>query len=231
MSGAGFAFTQVSGSSGGAAAASTVQGVNGGTPLSASMITVDYNDGSQRQAFSHMTGTTTSVTGILNVAPIARFMSTKPAALDGQFMIGQMTSRGAILMANDELPQAQDDTNQVFFTHNRPIASTTSALSADDTGGARSSAVTKATAGRLYGFVATNLNSSASRQLQFYNSATVPADAAVPKITYTIGPLTSSAVEFRHGIYFSTGIAWACSTTIITKTTASQEMVAAIYYA
>lgn len=83
--------------------------------------------------------------------------------------------------------------------------------------------VIKASAGILYGFSGYNSKSSAQFIL-FYDSATVPADAAQAVLVLTV-PATSN-FSYDPGIYgrkFTTGISWSNSSTAPTKTVGSAD--------
>lgn len=75
--------------------------------------------------------------------------------------------------------------------------------------------------------------------LQFFNSTTVPADATAStgvispiSINHTTGTPTKIDFSFleENGIYFSTGIAWAISTTQFTKTVTGNIASGTIFY-
>ena len=82
----------------------------------------------------------------------------------------------------------------------------------------------KATAGRLYGIQGDN-NNAAARFLQLHDTATTPAGNAVPKLTFRVAATGSVEIgaDFltRNGILFTTGIAYAWSTTRDTYTAAT----------
>lgn len=87
--------------------------------------------------------------------------------------------------------------------------------------GANATLNVKATAGNVYAIHCQNTN-AAIRYIQLHNTATTPAGGAVPLITFAIP--ASSSVTITHdllvasGVYFSTGIAFAFSTTLGTYT-------------
>jgi hypothetical protein len=69
-------------------------------------------------------------------------------------------------------------------------------------------------------FTLTITNSKAAGQfIQLHNSATLPADTAVPEQTIYIGPLTTIMLDFGvNGYYWSTGCVVCNSSTGPTKT-------------
>lgn len=91
-------------------------------------------------------------------------------------------------------------------------------LTNDNAGALAASRVIKATAGKLFKLRATNTN-VAARNLQVFDSATLPADATVPLISV---PMAIGAyVDIDFGIYgraFANGIVVCNSTTAATKT-------------
>lgn len=111
------------------------------------------------------------------------------------------------------------------------IASPDGAVAWDDSAALEASSVTKAAAGNLYGFVAHNTN-AAKRYLQFYDATSVPADGAVPKLVYELPAAGSTRVDLVPGErrHFPTGICWALSTTLATKTIGLAECFANVAY-
>jgi hypothetical protein len=83
--------------------------------------------------------------------------------------------------------------------------------------------VVKAGPGTVYAVTFCNTN-AAVRFLQFYNSTTVPADSAVPVLTFHVAASASVNLDWSNvGRYFSTGIAVASSTTAATKTASGAD--------
>lgn len=83
--------------------------------------------------------------------------------------------------------------------------------------------VIKATPGTLYGLSGFN-NKASAQYIQIFDSATVPADTAVPVATQLVPGTTPYA--FDYGIYgrgFATGIAVSNSSTLATKTIGSAD--------
>lgn len=87
--------------------------------------------------------------------------------------------------------------------------------------GANATLNVKATAGNVYAIHCQNTN-AAIRYIQIHNTATTPGGGAVPLLSFAIP--ASSSVTITHdllvagGVYFSTGIAFAFSTTLGTYT-------------
>ena len=94
---------------------------------------------------------------------------------------------------------------------------------------AEASTVSKASAGVLYGVTFSNGN-AATRYLQFFNSATVPADTTVPVITLMCPAGGTIAAEWPKGRYFSNGISWCNSSTQNTKTIGAADSLADVNY-
>lgn len=104
-----------------------------------------------------------------------------------------------------------------------PVASSTNALSNSTSTALEASRVVKTSAGRVYGL--TGYNSKASAQfIQLFDSATVPANAAVPVVVFTVPASSNFSLDFNNlGRYFSTGIAISNSSTAATKTIGSAD--------
>jgi len=122
---------------------------------------------------------------------------------------------------------AEDLTNDLLQTVVKPLAVADYSPELDTSAAVEASSVTKASAGNLYGVTFSNGN-AATRYLQFFNSATVPADATVPVITIACGQTV--AVEWPKGRFFSTGIAWCNSSTQNSKTIGAADSLADVSF-
>lgn len=95
--------------------------------------------------------------------------------------------------------------------------------------GANATLNVKASAGRVFSIYCHNTNASA-RYIQLHNTATTPAGAAVPAVSYYIpgnsGIFVDGSSLGQSGLQFATGIAFAFSTTEATYTagTASDQV-------
>lgn len=98
------------------------------------------------------------------------------------------------------------------------------ALSSYSSSAYEASAAVKASAGSL--FLLTGYNSKASAQwIQVHDAAAVPADAAVPKYTFTVPAQSNFSFDFGpYGRRFATGIAVCNSSTGPTKTVGSADV-------
>lgn len=82
------------------------------------------------------------------------------------------------------------------------------------------SRVVKASAGLCFGAV--GYNSGAAQFVQLHDAASVPADTAVPKVTFTVPATSNFALDFgTYGRQFTTGIVICNSSTGPTKTIGS----------
>lgn len=115
-------------------------------------------------------------------------------------------------------PIAMGSAGQVFITPTVTGMVTAGAPTNVSTAAYSSSLVVKTTPGRLLAF--TGYNALAAVQfLQVHDAATLPADAAVPKVVIAVPASSSFAVNFGlYGRQFATGIVICNSTTGPTKT-------------
>lgn len=85
------------------------------------------------------------------------------------------------------------------------------------------SRIIKAGAGRLWGF--SGYNSKASAQfIQIFDSATLPADTAVPVVVFTVATVANFSLDYStRGRKFDNGIVICNSSTGPTKTIGSAD--------
>jgi len=115
-------------------------------------------------------------------------------------------------------------------TKEEPDATSTYSLTPYISAALETSAVIKASAGTLYGAYMTNTN-AAVRYFQVFNSATVPADAATPALTFPVQPAATFSFDTgKFSNYFSAGISVCISTTLATKTLGAAEALFYVQY-
>lgn len=135
---------------------------------------------------------------------------------NGDYVTVNSDSLGHLWAREGYAPQYEDNTNGVGAMVVKPLSVSTYSPTLFTNFGANATLNVKATPGNVFSLYCDNLN-AAVRYLQLHNTATTPAGAAVPLMTFKI-PATSTLVlgtEFfsQAGMNFSTGIAFAFSTT------------------
>lgn len=178
-----------------------------------------YNGTTWDRARSGQTSNSATVTGFLNDLPMARYDAAPTARTTGQFGNLQADANGNLNTNEGTLGAGEDlSANNVQAVVEKPLAVSTYALSWDDSAALEASSVVKASAGNAFVAFGWN-NNGATRYFQVFNSTTVPADTAVPIISFPVGAGQVFSVDFsRFAKNFGTGIAWANSTTAATKT-------------
>lgn len=147
---------------------------------------------------------------------IGKYTSTPPNLTDSQTAQVRLTSSAAATTEEQKVDQFVDNANGVGAMVVKPLSVSTYSPTLFTNFGANATLNVKATPGNVFSLYCDNLN-AAVRYLQLHNTATTPAGAAVPLMTFKI-PATSTLVlgtEFfsQAGMNFSTGIAFAFSTT------------------
>lgn len=84
------------------------------------------------------------------------------------------------------------------------------------------SRVIKASAGTLWDVIVYN-DKGSTQYIQLFDSATVPADATAPIMTFPIATKSTVGISFQEGMPFATGIAISNSSTAATKTIGSAD--------
>ena|SRR3990167_2415203 len=166
-----------------------------------------------------------------NVNVIGAFADeTSPDSVDeGDAGALRMTLTRFLKMSMGDLLSGEDQTNNVLQVVEKPLAVSTYTPDLDTSTALEASSVTKASAGVLYGFSASNTN-AAGHWIQFFNSATLPADATVPAMEFAIGSEGTAASEWPKGRFFSTGIVWCISSTNGAKTIAGATALVDVQY-
>lgn len=156
--------------------------------------------------------------GDTGVAILAKRTDTaaSSSSTDGDYVTVNSDSLGHLWNREGFVDQFVDNTNGVGAMVIKPLAVSTYSPTLFTNFGANATLNVKATPGNVFSLYCDNLN-AAVRYLQLHNTATTPAGAAVPLMTFKI-PATSTLVlgtEFfsQAGMNFSTGIAFAFSTT------------------
>lgn len=173
-----------------------------------------------------LVGVQTTFTGFLNTINMARYNLTPPTLADGNVVPLQGDVNGNLKDVEQYAASAEDNSNGVFATQFRPIATNTYAPSVYAPLTQVTKNFIKSSAGNVISTYITNDNATV-RYFQLHNKATAPAGTDVPQLSFKIpagtannpGVLILDDTFFtKAGNYFSTGIGWAVSTTFATFT-------------
>lgn len=156
---------------------------------------------------------------------------------DGTFSekVAATLSTGDIEIGAVEIKNATDDTRAVVKTDGTnnalvvvqnvappPSVGATAGVSLVTSSALEASHVLKASAGTLVSLV--GYNSGAAQFIQVHNSATAPADAAVPKYVFTVPASSNFSLDFPiTGAPFTTGISVCNSSTAASKTVGAAD--------
>ena len=173
------------------------------------------------------------------VLTVYKTTAAQQAGTDGDYAPLLTNSTGHLHTADGFAPQAEDNTNGVIATQNKPLAVTTYAWSVDRSTALEASSVTKASAGVIRS-MAGRIDSSqvtGTYYIQVLNASSLPADGAVTtlsaplKIQHTAGTDSNFEMDFtQNGIYASTGLVWCLSTSEFTKTLSGAYVSASVLY-
>jgi hypothetical protein len=138
--------------------------------------------------------------------------------------IANLADGGTIPTQEQLAPQAEDNVNGVLAIALKPLAVSTYSPSLFTNFAANATLNVKASAGNVFSVGTCNANAS-TRYIQVHNTATTPSGGATPLLSFPV--LASACVQIGAdvltwaGVYFSTGIAFAFSTTQSTYTAGS----------
>lgn len=183
-----------------------------------------YNGATWDRVRAGLTVVTASLSGVLNTLPWALYNAVPTTRAESQGGPIQATSQGDLKVGESYAPAAEDNTNGIIATAEKPLVSSTYSWSRFQNLGANATLNVKATPGNLLSFYCHNL-AGVVRYFQIHNTATVPAAAAVPVYSFLL-PISStlvldSAFFGSTGMNFAAGIAFAFSTTEATMNTGS----------
>jgi hypothetical protein len=211
----------------GTTAVVVTQGADGGAntddTLSTSARTSGYNGTTWDRLRAGLTSVASSITGFLNVMPFAKYDTSPTTRTNGQSGPLQTDNVGNLLVSLDS-SGVTDLTANVLRVTQKPVVDATYAWTRFQNLGANATLNVKASAAQLFSAYMHNVSSGA-RYLQLFNTATVPTAGATPVFTFLVpagGVLIMDGAFFGpNGVNFTTGLAFACSTTEKTYTAAT----------
>lgn len=169
-----------------------------------------------------VTTESTTITGV-NTLPWAVYNATPRTRSEAQGGQLQANTTGDLKVAESFAAQAEDNTNGVIAGQIKPLAVNTYSYTLFSNFGTQTLKNVKSSAGNVYSLIFHNKN-IADRYVQLHNTATVPSSGGVPLLSFLVAPSSEVKVgtEFfgSGGMNFSTGIAFAISTTEATFGTA-----------
>jgi hypothetical protein len=196
---------------------------NTNNALSVKSRLVGYNGTTWDRVRAGVSAAASAVTGFLNVLPMARFDTTPATRTSGQSGMLQTDNIGNLLVSLDS-SGVSDLTANVILVTQKPVVDATYSWTRFQNLGANATLNVKASAAQLFSAYMHNVSSGA-RYLQFFNTATVPSSGATPVFTFLVpagGVLIMDGAFFGpNGVNFTTGLAFACSTTEKTYTAAT----------
>jgi hypothetical protein len=175
----------------------------------------------------------TGVTGMQNVIPVVTYNNPALALLNGDSVGLQGMSDGSLRVTEQQIPQAEDNTNNVIAVAYKAHAN--GAYSPSTSKGLASVSLNvKGTAGVLLSAAGNNEN-AAQRYFQIKDKATALAGADVPDITIRVaanqGILLGADIFTRAGFKCLTGIqiGWSTTRDTYTAATAAEHTIQAAF--
>lgn len=152
------------------------------------------------------------------------FNSSPPAPSTGQIEPLQLDAASNVRTADQFAPQAEDNTNGVYAEVIKPLSVATYCPSLFTNRGANNTLNVKASVGNVFSLSCFNTTASV-RYVGLYNTATVPVNTNVPIVSFLVPGNAQIVIGQDYfsssGLNFTTGIAFAISTTMDTLTLAS----------
>lgn len=179
-----------------------------------------------------LTAETTKVIGTINVAAAQTIAVTNAGTFATQATLQTGANAIGKLAANSGVDIGDVDVLSTTFP--TPVSTATYSPTSFQNLGANATLNVKASAGNVYSLYCNNEN-AAERFIQLHNTATTPAGAATPLFTFRIpeaGDVLIGTDFFTNaGAHFTTGIAFAFSTTKDTYTagTATEQSTIVMY--
>lgn len=137
---------------------------------------------------------------------------------------------GTNILGKVGIDQTTPGTTNLVQTKETPDATATFSITPYFSAALEASRIVKASPGNLFGFVFGNSN-AALRYVQFFNSTTLPADGAVPALSFPVqgnSPFSFDTGKFAN--FFTVGMVICNSTTQFTKTIGAADSTFYVQY-
>lgn len=138
---------------------------------------------------------------------------------------------GAVATAEQFGPVAEDNQNGVLGLHEKPLNALDYTATAYNIIAKATAGLIKASPGNLYRLWVTN-DAASVQAYALVNKATAAATGDTPVLYFYVPTKTTMLLEWRYGLRFTTGIAWAQVTTLgaaTITTTTTDSLVSAEY--
>lgn len=182
-----------------------------------------YNGTTWDRLRTSVSGTIMQLTGVLDVMPVAQYLSTRPSLIDQQSTNFMGNSRGDLSVAEANIPHYEDNTNEVAFISPRALSANTGGWTAGSSIQLTGSlgVNVKATAGRLRRIGGINTHATTELYLLVIDKATAPVAGDQSVATVRLPPALASSVQAIsppldfgiEGKVLTNGIAYAISST------------------